>query len=76
MKNKILNIKILFLEALILIFLAGCSGYKDMVERRNLMMPKQSELPRNRKFREAKKKKTYAKRAKRAGKRKHHRRHR
>jgi hypothetical protein len=76
MKNKILNIKLLFLEALILIFLAGCSGYKDMVERRNLMMPKQSELPRNRKFREAKKKKTYAKRAKRAGKRKHHRRHR
>ncbi len=73
MKNRILNIKILFLKALILIFLAGCSGYKDMVERRNLMMPKQSELPRNKKFRETKKKKTYAKRARRVGKKKRHR---
>jgi len=69
---KILNIKILLLKALILLILGGCSGYKDMVERRNLMMPKQSELPRNKKFREAKKRKTYSKKAKRSGKRKYH----
>jgi hypothetical protein len=72
MRHKILNIKRLLIKALILLILTGCSGYKDMVERRNLMMPKKSELPRNKKYTEAKKRKTYAKKAKRIGKKKYH----
>jgi len=72
MRNKKLNIKILILKALILLILTGCSGYKDMQERRNLMMPKKSELPRNQKYKEIEKRKTYSKKAKRMGKKKYH----
>lgn len=39
--------------------LAGCSAEKHTAARRNLMMPEKSDLPRNSKYKEAKKKKTY-----------------
>jgi hypothetical protein len=65
MQIRVLNIKILILQALILILFIGCSGYKAMQERKNYMIPKKSELTRNTKYKEAKKKKTYAKKLKR-----------
>jgi hypothetical protein len=71
MKLKVLNIKLLMIKALILIIFLGCSSYKDMQERRNYMIPKKSELPRNRKYKEAKKKKTYAKKLKKRRKKKY-----
>jgi len=71
MKIRVLNIKLLILQALILLIFIGCSGYKDMQERKNFMIPKKSELPRNRKYKEAKKKKTYAKKIKRQSRRKY-----
>lgn len=70
MKIRVINIKLLILQALILVIFIGCSGYKDMQERKNYMIPKKSELPRNRKYKEAKKKKTYAKKIKRQSRRK------
>jgi len=36
----------------------GCSGEKEVTERRNYMMPKTSELPRNSLYKEPSKKKT------------------
>ncbi|MBN2272763.1 MAG: hypothetical protein JXR41_11455 [Bacteroidales bacterium] len=36
----------------------GCSAEKDVAERRNLMIPKKSELPRNSKYKEPTKRKT------------------
>ncbi|UCH14512.1 MAG: hypothetical protein JSV22_00750 [Bacteroidales bacterium] len=71
MKIKALNVKLLVLKALILLILTACSGYKDMQERKNYMIPKKSELPRNRKYKEAKKKKTYAKKIKRQRRKKY-----
>ena len=71
MKIKALSIKILVLKALIFLILTACCSYKDMQERRNLMIPKKSELPRNRKYKEAKKKKTYAKKIKRQRRKKY-----
>jgi hypothetical protein len=42
----------------------GCNAEKEVAERRNLMMPKKSEQPRNSShFREPAKKKTYKKKA-------------
>ena len=72
MKIKALNVKLLVLKALIILILTACSGYKDMQERKNYMIPKKSELPRNRKYKEAKKKKTYAKKIKRQRRKKYH----
>jgi hypothetical protein len=37
----------------------GCNAEKEAAERRNLMMPKRSELPRNSLYKEKAKKKTY-----------------
>jgi hypothetical protein len=71
MKIRVLNIKILILQALVLMIFMGCSGYKDMQERKNYMIPKKSELPRNKKYKEAKKKKTYAKKLKRKRRKKY-----
>ena len=71
MKNTALNIKILVLKALILLILAACSSYKDMQERKNYMIPKKSELPRNTKYKEAKKKKTYARKVRKHRRRKY-----
>ena len=42
----------------------GCSAEKDYNERRNLMIPKKSELPRNSMYKEPVKKKTYKAKAK------------
>jgi hypothetical protein len=71
MKIKVLNIKLIMVKALILIIFLGCSSYKDVQGRRNYMIPKKSELPRNRKYKEAKKKKTYAKKLKKRRKKKY-----
>jgi hypothetical protein len=38
---------------------AGCSADKEVTERRNYMMPKTSELPRNSLYKESAKKKTH-----------------
>ena len=71
MKIKALNVKILVLKALIFFILTACSGFKDMQERKNYMIPKKAELPRNRKYKGAKRKKTYAKKVKRQRRRKY-----
>lgn len=58
MKSKKLQLYLLVL----IIFLAGiaaCNAEKDVVERRNLMIPKKSELPRNYRYKEKEAKKTY-----------------
>ena len=59
MKINLINYRIFFVFIIIILITAGCSGAKDMQERRNLMMPKKSDLPRNEKFKEPKKRKTY-----------------
>lgn len=48
----------------------SCSSSKDVAQRRGLMMPKTSEIPRNKKFREvdhSKRNKQQAKKAKQRG---------
>jgi hypothetical protein len=42
-----------------MLILYGCNSYKDATARRNLMMPNKVDLPRNSKYVESKKKKTY-----------------
>jgi hypothetical protein len=37
----------------------GCSAEKQVAQRRNLMMPEKTDLPRNSKYSGSKKKKTY-----------------
>jgi hypothetical protein len=71
MKIRLSNIRLLIVQALILLIFIGCSSYKDMQERRNFMIPKKSDLPRNTKYREAKKKKTYAKKLKKSRRKKY-----
>lgn len=52
--------KILLLVIMVLMVLAaGCGGPKDAQERRNLMIPKKDELPRNKKYKMVEKRKTY-----------------
>jgi hypothetical protein len=53
--------KICFYSLIILFIyvISGCDAQKEMAERRNLMMPKKSELPRNSLYKEPSKKKTY-----------------
>jgi hypothetical protein len=47
---------ILLLTAFIILpSLNSCSSAKDVEERKNLMMPKKSEMPPNKRFREAEK---------------------
>ena len=41
------------------VFINGCSAPKEAQERRNLMIPKKDELPRNRKYTMVEKRKTY-----------------
>ena len=50
---------LLFLIMVLMVFVAGCSGPKDVQERRNLMIPKKDELPRNKKYHMVEKRKTY-----------------
>ncbi len=65
--------RILFLLAWLIVFsgMVGCSAEKEMSQRRNLMMPKKDELPRNSKYRGVKKRRTY-----KTNKKKHKRRRR
>jgi hypothetical protein len=50
------------LACLILISsVVACSAEKDIEERKNLMMPKKSEMMRNSRYKEAEKRKTYKK---------------
>ncbi len=45
---------------LLILLTVSCNSYKDAQQRQNLMMPKKSELQRNKgKYHEVKKKKTY-----------------
>jgi len=65
--------RILFLLVWLIVFsgMTGCNAEKEMAQRRNYMMPRTDELPRNAdKYRPFKKKKTYKKKHK---KRKHKR---
>lgn len=50
---------ILFLIMLLMVLVTGCGGPKDARERRNLMMPRKDELPRNKKYKMVEKRKTY-----------------
>ena len=46
----------------VIIFLTGimaCNAEKDVAERRSLMIPKKSELPKNSRYKEQERKKTY-----------------
>jgi len=52
--------KLLLYSLAIIILLSGtmaCSAEKDVAERKNLMMPKQSEMPRNSRYKEVEKRK-------------------
>jgi hypothetical protein len=53
--------RILFLLAWLIIFsgFSSCNSSKQAAQRRNLMMPEKSDLPRNSKYAGTKKKKTY-----------------
>ncbi len=55
---KFFKLIILTLAAVIILpSLGSCSTAKDVEERKNLMMPKKSEMPPNKRFREAEKRK-------------------
>ena len=50
---------IIFLIMLLMVLVTGCGGLKDAQERRNLMIPRKDELPRNKKYKMVEKRKTY-----------------
>jgi hypothetical protein len=54
------NKLILYLLAIIILSsgMMACSAAKEVEERKNLMMPKQSEMPRNSRYKEVEKRKT------------------
>jgi hypothetical protein len=61
-KNKTaMRISKLILYALACVILlssvGACSAEKEVTERKNLMMPKKSEMPRNKRYKEAEKRK-------------------
>lgn len=61
MKNRIIkSLAFIFLLIGSVIFMPGCGGTKDASERRNYMMPRKDELPRNKKYTMVEKRKTYA----------------
>jgi hypothetical protein len=43
---------------LFLILTAGCGSQKDVAERRNLMIPKKSEMPKNNRYKEVENRKS------------------
>jgi hypothetical protein len=53
--------RILFILVWLIVFsgISGCNSTKQTTQRRNLMMPEKSDLPRNSKYVGTKKKKTY-----------------
>lgn len=64
------NLVIVFLGAFLLLQFSSCSSSRDVSERRSLMMPKVSEVPRNKaKFKEV----VYTKRNSNQGKSKNNR---
>ena len=67
--RKIILAGLIFLMTGIL----GCGGAKDATQRRNLMIPKKDELPKNKKYNGVKKRKTYKvnKSKKKVGKKKY-----
>jgi hypothetical protein len=50
---------LLFLIMMLMLLVTGCGGPKDAQERRNLMIPKKDELPRNKRYKMVEKRKTY-----------------
>ena len=56
---KLHRILPLLLWFILLPLLGGCDAEKQATQRRNLMIPQKSELPRNSKYSGSKKKKTY-----------------
>ena len=52
--------KIIYLLLCVIIAGTSCSASKDAQERRNLMIPKKDELPKNKKYTATSKRKTYA----------------
>lgn len=56
---KVRKICLCLLLGIFLHSFTGCSGEKEVTERRNYMMPKTSELPRNSLYKEPAKKKTH-----------------
>ncbi|MBP1669408.1 MAG: hypothetical protein H6Q21_1774 [Bacteroidetes bacterium] len=62
-----ITVRKIFLYMLLGLFLhsfTGCGAEKEVNERRNYMMPKTSELPRNSLYKESSKKKTHKSKAK------------
>jgi hypothetical protein len=49
----------IFLIVSLMVLVTGCGGPKGAQERRNLMIPKKDELPRNKKYKMVEKRKTY-----------------
>lgn len=49
----------IFLIMSLMVLVTGCGGLKDAQERRNLMIPRKDELPRNKKYKMVEKRKTY-----------------
>jgi len=58
MKSKY-SMTIWVISATILWATVSCSSQKDVTERKNLMMPKKSEMSRNSRYKEVEKRKTY-----------------
>jgi len=55
-------IKLELFSLIMILFMTGimaCNAEKEVTERRNLMIPKKSELPRNSRYKENEKRKTY-----------------
>jgi hypothetical protein len=42
-----------------MVMITGCGGLKDAQERRNLLIPRKDELPRNKKYNMVERRKTY-----------------
>lgn len=49
---------IIWILFLLLTGITGCNAEKEVLERKNLMMPKKSEMARNSRYREVEKRKT------------------
>ena len=54
-----MKLKVFFLSLCVLLILGSCDAEKEAAQRRNLMMPKKSDLPRNSKYSGSKDRKTY-----------------
>jgi hypothetical protein len=50
---------LLFFIMSLIVMITGCGGLKDAQERRNLLIPRKDELPRNKKYNMVERRKTY-----------------